>query len=85
MTPQDEEGQPQSYEAPPPTAHDEISDDERGRSPTREELEEHNEKIARSRKPMGPEPPEDLAREASLDEPPPPDVPPTPPPEPAEG
>ena len=83
MSPQDEEQQPQPYESGPGRAHDETPEAERGRPPTREELEEHNKRIARVRKPMGPEPPEDLERQLE-DAPPPPDVAPTPPPEPAD-
>jgi hypothetical protein len=84
MSPEDET-QPQPYEAGPPATQDEGSEADRARPPTREELKEHNEKIASVTRPMGPEPPEELARDAPQeDASPTPDVPPAPPPEPAD-
>lgn len=80
----EEHGRPEPYEPGPPVTEDEDRDADRAAQPSREELAARGERIARSRKPMGPEP-EDDRRDAREEEGPPADVPPTPPPEPADG
>jgi hypothetical protein len=82
MAPEDQ-AKPEPYEAGQGRSLEEVPEDELGDRPTREQLEEHNRKLAGAHKP----PPESQAeeeREAPVEEGPAPDVPQAPPPEPAD-